>query len=145
MDTYNLCKTVGDFFGHFFEEAGQLCIDNGDTIYRYGTPEALLIDWADTLLEQHFSSGGNWGNELTHIYNNVSRRPFPGVRRIAGKKGDRWQAYADINDGTRHGKNYHLGTWSTLTAAAAARAEFLEAVARGADPAEQAATQRRKR
>ena len=71
MNKYNLCKTIGDFFGDYFEENNQFCIDNGEEVFRYNTRDELLKRWVDTLVwHQHdtFGDTSEIGKKKLFIY-----------------------------------------------------------------------------
>ena len=136
MDKLKLCKEIGTFFGNYFEENNQLCIDTGLQVFRYNTPDQLLTDWVDTLLCHQYDTDhkGNgqdtpsfyWEKEILFIYTSVIVKYPTGIRLIENKGERTWQSYVDINDGSRHGKNLHLGTYRSIVDAIFARNTFME-------------------
>lgn len=69
-----LCKSIGNFFGDYFEEDGKLCIDNGDQVFKYDTPDDLLKDWMETLIEHQNATddtSGNWNNAIDFIQTEI--------------------------------------------------------------------------
>lgn len=132
MNKATLCKQIGDFFGTYFEENGQYCIDNGAKVFRYDTHDALLADWVDTLVENHHDTAGNspslyidindsWEKEIVFIYSEVIGKLPVGIRKAA--KG--WQCSIDVQEyGNPHGKNLYLGTYSSIVDAIFARKQF---------------------
>lgn len=130
MNKMELCKKIGSFFGDFFVDSEKLCIDNGESIFRYGTPEDLLKDWLDTLImHQHDTLGdpsGCWEQEIVFIYTDVLQKLPTGIRAVDSKGGRSWNCYIDVADGSRHGKHLHLGNYSSIVEAMYARKAFLE-------------------
>lgn len=152
-----LCKEIGDFFGVYFEMNGKFCIDNGEKVFQYDTPEALLTDWVTTLvMHQQAVEGdpsGNWEAEIQFIYREIIRKPPTGVAMVSGKKGVRWKAYLDVSNGTLHGKTLHLGTYESIVDAISAREYMvlqrenglsLDELSREADRLAEAASEDRK-
>lgn len=140
MEKQNLCKQIGQTFGDYFEEDGQLCIDNGENIFRYNNPDELLADWVDTLVQQQIAidsaenDNGNqdfsryWENEVIYIYEQVIGKYPVGVKRLANTKlgnACRWKCYVDVGFGKYQSKTIHLGIYSSVVDAIAARQEFL--------------------
>ena len=123
-----LCKEIGDCFGEFFEENNQLCIDNGETVFRYKTEKALLTDWVDTLVYQHRDcngkAGGNWEEEVRFIYEKVLRRYPRCVRAYRGKTKTTYKAEVCVPDGTPHGKMLYLGGFTSMIDAICAVWDF---------------------
>lgn len=117
-DIRTLCKDIGDYFGDYFEEDNQLCIDNGEKIFRYNTEKELLLDWVDTIVSHHHSCGGkdgsNWDAEVAFIYENVIGKRPSGVRIYSGKKGIRYVAEGYVPDNTSHGRMIYLGTYDSI-------------------------------
>lgn len=139
MDKRKLCKEIGDFFGNYFEENNQYCIDNGLEVFRYDSTDDLLKDWVSTLIENQHDTSDNpgsayrvvndsWEQEIVFIYSEVFGKPPSGVRFVEGSM--RWESYADIHDGSKHGKNLHLGTYSSIVDAIYARKAFFEQASR---------------
>ncbi len=140
MDKRELCKEIGNFFGDYFEENGQLCIDNFESIFRYDTEDALLTDWVDTLVESHRDTMGNpksaireindgWEKEILFIYQEVIGKYPAGVRAVEGKEGTKWGCSVDVTvpgETSAHGKNLYLGTYGSIVDAIFARRAFLE-------------------
>ena len=137
MDKQKLCKEIGSFFGDYFEKNGQLCIDNGEKIFRYNTADDLLKDWVDTLVENqndtvdnpssdYYAINDSWEKEIVFIYSEVIGKPPAGVRLVDNAKGKAWQAYIDLADGSKHTKNLHLGTHYSIVDAIFARRDFLK-------------------
>ena len=114
----SLCEEIGSCFGDFFEENNQLCIDNGEKIFRYDTAKELLSDWVETLVYQHHSCNGedgcNWEYEIRFIYEDVIGKYPTGVRCYDGKKKKRYKAEGYISDGRPHGKMVYLGTFDSI-------------------------------
>ena len=133
----NLCQEIGHFFGCYFEENGQMCIDNGEEVFRYNTPDELLADWVETLIQSHIAPEGfsnNWEKEILFIYTNCMKKHPVGVRKVEGKKGTVWNAYYDVpNPNYPHYKAVHLGTYSSLIDAIWARRLYLEEDIAGID------------
>ena len=130
MNKFDLCKEIGGFFGDFFIDSEKLCIDNGEEVFRYDTPDDLLKDWIDTLImHQHDTFGdpsGNWEKEIVFIYTDVLKKLPAGIRAVDNKYGRTWYSYVDVADGSRHGKNLHLGNYSSIVDAIYARKDFFE-------------------
>ena len=137
QEKINLCYEIGHFFGCYFEENGQMCIDNGDEVFRYNTPDELLADWVETLIQSHIAPEGfsnNWEKEILFIYTNCMKKHPVGVRKVEGKKGTVWNAYYDVpNPNHPHYKAVHLGTYSSLIDAIWARRLYLEEDIAGVD------------
>lgn len=135
MDKKQLCKDIGTFFGEFFEQDGQLCIDNGEEVFRYDSEDALLAGWVDTLVwHQHDTFGdasGNWEDAIAFIFSEVMGKFPAGVQLVDGVKGRRWRCSVDVADGSVHGRNLHLGTYASIVDAMFARMEFLPLVKEG--------------
>ena len=128
-----LCEEIGSFFGGYFEENGQLCIDNGDEVFRYDTADELLIDWVDTLIESHReylsygTPGFNWEKEVLFIYSSVIGKRPVGLRKIDQKNGPVWQVSVDLqNPNFPHGKSVYIGTYNSIIDGIWARKTFLE-------------------
>lgn len=140
MDKREVCKEIGSFFGEYFEENGQLCIDNFERVFRYDTEDALLADWVDTLVESHRDTADNpkseireindgWEKEILFIYQEVVGKYPAGVRAVVGKEGTKWGCSVDVTvpgDTSAHGKNLHLGTYGSIVDAIFARRAFLK-------------------
>ena len=115
-----LCKEIGNFFGEYFEENNQLCIDNYDKVFRYNTEKELLVDWVDTLICNHYDckENGNiadsWEKEVRYIYEDVLGKYPVGVRLYNGKKKKRYVAEGYVSDGSMHGKMKYLGTFDSI-------------------------------
>lgn len=116
-----LCKFIGNFYGEYFEENEQLCIDNGENIYRYNTEKELLKDWVDTLVCSHYydciaysSPNDSWEKEIRFIYEDVIGKYPTGVRTNNGKKKKRYVAEGYVADGSLHGKMKYLGTFDSI-------------------------------
>lgn len=113
-----LCHEIGDIFGRYFEENGQVCIDNGEKVFRYNSEKDLLTDWVDTLVSQHLAcngeSGGNWEDAVTFIYKDVIGKYPTGVRPYNGKKKVRYKAESYAPTGTPHGVMVYLGTFDSI-------------------------------
>ena len=126
----DLCQEIGNFFGHYFEENGQLCIDNGEKVFRYNTPDELLADWVDTLIENHLdnldSPSDSWEKEILFIFNFcIGKRPT-GLRKLEQKKGTVWSVSVDVpNPKFPHGKSIYIGTYSSVVEAIRARRDYL--------------------
>ena len=120
MEQRALCKEIGNFFGDYFEENNQLCIDNGENIFRYNTEKELLADWADTLVCNHYDCkyNGNiadsWEKEVRYIYEDVLGKYPAGVKLYNGKKKKRYVAEGYVSDGSAHGKMEYLGTFDSI-------------------------------
>lgn len=135
-----LCQQIGNFFGRYFEENGQLCIDNEEKVFTYNSADELLIDWVDTLVENHrdtFAYGSpndSWEKEIVFIFNFCIGKHPVGVRRIENKKGTTWSASVDVsNPNHPHGKNVCLGTYGSVVDAIMARRLYLEEDIAGVD------------
>lgn len=132
MNKASLCKDIGEFFGNYFEEDGKICIDNGEEIFQYDTPDELLKGWVETLVwHQHDTFGdpsGNWEDAIVFIYTEVIGKSPVGVCLVDGPKGKRWKSYVDVATGNPHGKNLYLGTYSSIVDAIFARKDFLPLV-----------------
>lgn len=50
-----LCKKTGETFGVFYNN-DKFIIDNGEQEFIYDTPDDLLADWVETLIEQHIAA-----------------------------------------------------------------------------------------
>lgn len=131
MDKLALCREIGSFFGDFYEDSGQLCIDNGEKVFRYNTPEGLLKDWLDTLIwHQHDTAGdpsGSWEQVICFIYSDVIGEYPVGIRPYLGKKQTMWRCSMDVlipGQTSSHGKQLFLGTYSSIVDAIFARKAF---------------------
>lgn len=128
-----LCEEIGNFFGEFKESDGQLCIDNGEKVFRYNTPDELLIDWLDTLIENHHdmqgsgNPGDSWEKEILFIYKfSLGKHPV-GLRKLDQKSGTVWQVSAYLpNPNFPHEKSVHLGVYNSIVDAIWARKTYLE-------------------
>ena len=132
MNKYSLCKEIGQCFGDYWEQGGMYFIDNGDEVFKYKTPEALLRDWVETLILQHIASGGdvgaNWESEVRFIYEDVLDTYPTGVRKYAGKKVSKYKAEVYVNNGTPHGKMLYLGVYESIIDAIAKVWEFKQII-----------------
>lgn len=124
MEVKELCKYIGNFYGKYFEENGQLCIDNYEKVFRYNTEKELLKDWVNTLVCSHYydcilpaSPIDSWEHEIRFIYENVIGKNPKGVRIYRGKTKNRYVAEGYVADGTPHGKMKYLGTFDSITEA----------------------------
>lgn len=118
MNKYSLCKEIGESFGDYWKEGKIYCIDNGDEVFRYKTPESLLADWVETLILQHISAEGdvgvNWEDEVRFVYEEVLNKYPVGVRPYKGKKVTKYKAEVYVNNGTPHGKMLYLGVYDCI-------------------------------
>ena len=118
MNKFELCKEIGECFGDYWEKDGKYFIDNGDEVFEYKTPEALLEDWADTLVAQHISckgeEGGNWEKEVRFIYNEVLNKMPNSVRASKGKKKTKYKVEVYTYNGQPHGKMVYLGVYENI-------------------------------
>jgi len=130
----DLAEEIGSYFGTYFEENNQLCIDNGEKIFRYADVDALLIDWLDTIILNHHDNyrldeNGNerdsWEKEIEFIYTDVIGKLPDGIRFVDNKKGRTWQSFAEVSDRNDHHKTFFLGTYSSIVDAIFTRKEFL--------------------
>ncbi len=133
MNEEKLAKEIGDFFGKYFEEDQLYCIDNGENVFQYESPQELLSDWVDTLIcHQHDTEGdpsGNWEDEIIFIHESVMKKWPVGIRPYYGKAGYAWKSSVDVTipeETGLHGKNLFLGTYPTIVDAIYARKEFAE-------------------
>lgn len=126
MNKLELAKDIGNFFGKYFEENNQYCIDNYAEIFRYDTLDELLTDWVDTLVchqrNTESDSFGNWEKEIIFIYSEVIGKYPKGIRTMTNKK--TWEANGYIVSGTPHGKMVSLGTYYSIVDAIVAYDEF---------------------
>lgn len=124
--TKNLCKEIGNFFGEYREDKNGITIDTGEKIYKYFSYSDMLQDWVDTLIESQENGGGNWEEEIMFIYFEVFKKPPIGVRCVKNRNCVSWKASVDIcNPAYPHGRNVHLGTYDTISAAIFSRKNFL--------------------
>lgn len=118
MDQCELCKEIGECFGDYYIEGERCCIDNGDEVFRYKTPKALLADWVDTLVHQHIASegdvGANWEKEVKFIYENVLKKYPLGVRPYFGKAKTKYKAEVWIRGNNTRGKMLYLGVYDHI-------------------------------
>lgn len=133
-----VAEEIGNYFGDFFEENDQFCIDNGERIFRYDDVDSLLVDWLDTLIENHHDNYYidkhgqelyGWDKEIEYIYSNVIGNYPSGVRPVPGKDSTNWACSVDVsiqNVTSPHGKNFHLGTYSSIVDAIYARKKFMD-------------------
>lgn len=118
MNKYDLCKEIGQCFGDYWEQDGMYFIDNGDEVFKYKTPEALLADWVETLIHQHIASdgdvGADWEDEVKFIYEDVLHKYPVGVRKYKGKYVQKYKAEVYVNNGKPHGKMLYLGAYNSI-------------------------------
>ena len=120
LDAKTLCKEIGNFFGEYFEENNQLCIDNYEKIFRYDTEKELLADWVNTLVCNHYDckTNGNiadsWEKEVRYIYEDVLGKYPTGVRAYHGKTKNNYIAEGYVSNGTSHGKMVYLGKFDSI-------------------------------
>lgn len=129
IDKQELAQEIGNFFGTYFLQDGQFCIDNYDTVYRYDSVDALLTDWVNSLVEHQNDNpdlSGYWEAEIDFIYSQVIGKYPEGVRPVENKTKDKtWKASIDVKDPSNpHGKNLHLGTYASIVDAVIARKVF---------------------
>ena len=116
----DLCMEIGKHYGEYFEENNQLCIDNGEKIFRYNTEAELLTDWIDTLIEETLSEGSNWNDEIEFIVTNCNHK-IKGVRVCRGKKRITYMATIDVSKGNGKTNQLSCGTFPTIIRAIKAR------------------------
>jgi len=130
----DLAKEIGFYFGTYFEENNQLCIDNGENIFRYADVDALLIDWLDTIilnhhdnyhLDEHGNEWDSWEKEIVFIYTDVIGKLPDGIRFVDNKKGRNWQTFAEVSDRNDEHKTFFLGMYSSIVDAIFTRKEFM--------------------
>ena len=139
MNRRELAQNIGNFFGGYFEENGQVCIDNGEKIFRYNTVAELLSDWVDTLVENHHDTCDNphselhttndsWEKEIVFIYEQVVGKLPEGIRKVEGRDGNvSWGCSVEVyNSNNGREKNLYLGTYDSIVDAIFARRDFLE-------------------
>ena len=129
IDKYELAKEIGNFFGTYFEQNGKFCINNYDDIFRYDSVDALLTDWVNSLVEHQNDNpdlSGYWESEIEFIYTQVIGKYPDGVRPVENKTKDKtWKSSIDVKcPGNSHGKNLHLGTYTSVVDAIVARKVF---------------------
>lgn len=124
QEKINLCQEIGNYYGCYFEENGQLCVDSDIRVFCYNTADELLSDWVDTLIEDRC---GEWEKEILFIYTNCMKKLPAGIRMVDGKNGTTWHVSYDIpNPNYPHYKNAYLGSYSSLVDAIWARRLYLE-------------------
>lgn len=126
-----LCADIGNFFGKYFEENGYYGIDNGEKVFLYESPDALLVDWVDTLVENHhdmhhFDDEGrewdSWEKEIQHIYCNVAKKLPAGIRQA----GLCWECSVEVTPSENIPyENLNLGIYTSIVDAIYARKDFL--------------------
>lgn len=123
-----LCKDIGQHYGEFFEENEQLCIDTGESVFRYDSEQELLLDWMDTLIEETVADGSDWSSELQEIAARCNKS-IRGVRIYFGKKRNSYTATIDLpkNKGSKKTLQFSCGTFNTLAEALKARSAAEEA------------------
>ena len=136
FDKKELAREIGCYFGDYFEENHQFCIDNGEKVFRYDTVDVLLKDWVDTLVANHhdthhFDEQGkewdSWEKEIVFIYKDVIGKYPAGIRAVPVKDGIKWSCSIDVTipgETSPHGKNLYLGTYDSIVDAIYARDGF---------------------
>lgn len=137
FDKVELARSIGDFFGSYYETNGKFCIDSGSDVFTYDSIDALLVDWVETLVESHHDAHyideqGNehnsWENEIVFIYSDVIGKFPTGVRPVDNKEGRTWKSSVDVykpGETPSHCKNFHLGTHTSIVDAICKREEFM--------------------
>lgn len=85
------CQDIGEYYGEYEEKEGILNIDNGETVFSYSSPDELLTDWVETLIETEASlpkrERGYWREVIEYVYTTVLRRaPRNVYAQTGGKK-----------------------------------------------------------
>lgn len=139
MDKIAVCKEIGNYFGDYFEENNQFCISNHDEVFRYNSPDELLKDWLDTILENHIDNFhidkygqecDGWEEEVQFIFSKIEGEHKTGIY----PSGDNWKSTAKFTKvgGKQIPDDYefNLGTYSYLADAMYARKTFKSLVDR---------------
>lgn len=137
FDKHVLAKEIGNFFGTYFEENGQFCIDNYDSVFRYDTVDALLIDWVNSLIENQYDNedlAGYWDKEVEFIYTQVIGKLPDGIQALSNQgSGHSWDVSRDVSWDVSFdlkepmalsARNLHLGVYASLVDALVARNDF---------------------
>lgn len=126
-----LCKEIAEYYGEFDTDGSKLYVIV-DCVYEYNSPEDLLIDWLDTLIESSLAGdGGIWDDEIEYIYTAILKKhPTNIVPHPGKKKGTRWMATYNMPKIDGSGKTYQivLGSFSSVTDAISARDTYVAAI-----------------
>lgn len=123
------CKEVGEWFGHHTELSdGSVLIDNGQDVFSYDTPEEMLIDWEETLLESYRTDGTNWDRIFEFIYAVLDSKTGEGICQVETSDGKTaWTLSVDLPNGNR----IAFGAYRSLAEALCNKYDFLNIDLRG--------------
>lgn len=65
-----LCREIGYFFGSYFEENGQFCIQHDGKTERYDSVDDLLIAW-HRILSGDMNRAWEWHEEIKYIEDEI--------------------------------------------------------------------------
>lgn len=117
------CKEVGEWFGHYTELSdGSILIDNGQDVFSYDTPEAMLIDWEETLLESYRTDGTDWDEILEFIHATLDSKTGEGICRVETNDGKTaWTLFVNLTNGNL----VAFGAYGSLSEALCTKYDFL--------------------
>lgn len=142
LNKETIAKDIGCFYGTYFEENNQFCIDNYEKVFRYDSVDALLKDWLDTIIishhdEHHFDEEGrewdSWEKEILFIYENVIGKYPEGICCIPESRGANWTSCMTVSvpvNGSERKMDLDLGSYLSIVDAIYAQEEFQEIYAK---------------